>query len=116
MYSQFTVHVAMFPSNKLHLSCPGHADLVYADTSTAAAKAILLTDLGLAGFEPGDSGSSAEPATIELLLSCLARLHANSYDYLASCPDQRARDILRDDLPLAGRGAGSEVRGGAGLS
>ena len=111
----------MFPSNKLHLSCPGHADLVYADTNTAAAKALLLTDLGLAGFEPGDSGSSAEPATIELLLSCLARLHAHSYDYLASCPDQRARDILRDDLPLAGRGAGSEVRcgagrGGAGLS
>ena len=59
----------MFPSNKLHLSCPGHADLVYADTNTAAAKALLLTDLGLAGFEPGDSGSSAEPDTIQLVVT-----------------------------------------------
>ena len=94
-------------SNKLHLAAPAHADLVYADTEEEYHKALLFTDLGLAGFEPGSSGCGADPLTIELLVSTLAKLHAHGYDFMQSSSD-RSRDVLTDSVPLAGRRLASE--------
>lgn len=94
-------------SNKLHLAAPAHADLVYADIEEEDHKALLFTDLGLAGFEPGSSGCGTDPVTIELLVTTLAKLHAHGYDFMQSSSD-KSRDILNDSVPLAGRRLGSE--------
>ena len=72
----------LFVSNKLHLSAPPHPDLVYSelkDISSVGSElnpscnAILLTDLSLVGFEPGNSGCEPEVKTIEMLFTQLAR-------------------------------------------
>ena len=94
-------------SNKLHLAAPAHADLVYADIKEEDHKALLFTDLGLAGFEPCSSGCEPDPATIELLVTTLAKLHAHGYDFMQSSADT-AGDILNDSVPLAGRRLASE--------
>ena len=94
-------------SNKLHLAAPAHADLVYADIKEEDHKALLLTDLGLAGFEPGNSGCGTDPVTIELLVSSLAKLHAHGYDFMLGSPD-KSREILQDSVPLAGRRLATE--------
>ena len=65
-------------SNKLHLECPAHPDLVYSATSQTGS-AILLTDLSLAGFSPASSTMEMEPELMTLLVSWLAGLHAHTF-------------------------------------
>lgn len=106
------VYAELFPaielrSNKLHLAAPAHADLVYSDIEDENHKALLFTDLGLAGFEPCSSGFGGDPMTIELLVTSLAKLHAHGYDFMQSTLP-RTRDILTDSVPMAGRRLASE--------
>jgi len=99
-------------SNKLHLSAPPHPDLVYSelkDISSVGSElnpscnAILLTDLSLAGFEPGNSGCEAEFKTIEMLFAQLARFHAHSFDFVSKSSDSDVIKVLHDEVPLAGK-------------
>lgn len=107
------VYSELFPaielrSNKLHLAAPGHADLVYADVEDENHKALLFTDLGLAGFEPGSSCFGDDPMTIELLITCLAKLHAHGYNFIQSSLHW-TRSVLTDSVPMAGRRLASEA-------
>ena len=93
--------ILYFNSNKLHLSAPNHSDLVYSELADKT-KAILLTDLCLAGFEPGNSSCGNDVATVELLVNYLAKFHALSYDYIQSNNDMDLA-VLHDSVPMANR-------------
>ena len=41
----------------------------------------------LSGFQAGDSGAGAEAATVDLVLTELAKLHALSYDFIKRTSD-----------------------------
>ena len=98
-------YILLIFSNKLHLNAPAHADLVFADINNIDNKGILLTDLSLAGFEPGNSSSAPDLATIELLMSQLAKFHAHSYDHVENIGKV---PILEDNVPMAGKNIHSE--------
>ena len=91
-------------SNKLHLECPAHPDLVYSTTS-----AILLTDLSLAGFSPASSTMEMEPELMSLLVGWLAGLHAHAFaHYRRGERGVEPPDMMHDLVPLAGRNLTSE--------
>ena len=75
--------------------------MVYSEL-TDKTKAILLTDLCLAGFEPGNSASGNDVTTIELLINYLAKFHAHSYDYIQSNKDMNM-SVLHDSVPMANK-------------
>ena len=93
-------------SNKVHLECPAHPDLIFSTISDRSS-ALLLTDLSLAGFSPASSAMEMEPQLMSLLVGWLAGLHAHTFaHYHPSRPGEAGEEppeMMLDLVPLAGR-------------